>query len=144
MKHMALIVGILLGMVAYAGVARAGCPAPSKSVFTPGTKVIAALAGPNWSVATVESVAGTNYMVKYPDGGLGSLASTEIVPYPTEASGEDATSCYKVGDKVLAKAHGAIWRVATVSAIDGKTISVTFQDSTRSVVSLTEIVRYPR
>jgi len=144
MKRGLMFFVMFLGVMMYSCAISAGCPEPSKGALTPGTKVIAALAGPNWSVATIKSVAGKSYMVKYPDGGLGSLASAEVAAFPVAASGNDMMSCFAVGDKVLAKAHGDIWREATVRAIDGKTISVTFQDTTRTVVSMTEIVRYPR
>jgi hypothetical protein len=115
------------------------CTEPAKAVFKPGMKVIAALAGPNWQVAKVDSVSGSRIEVTFPDGGKGSLGSHEIVLFPSSTP-----PCFKQGDKVIAKAEKDIWRTAKIGEVKDDGAVVIFMNNKKQSKKFSEIARYPK
>lgn len=136
-----LLVALIVTAVSLS--ASAACTAPAVDL-KPGMKVIAALAGPNWAVAKVESIQGGTMTVKFTDGGLGSLGKGEVVAYPAALDGGGNLSCFSVGDKVIAPAQGDTWRTATVLSVTGETAEVKFADGRKKGFKLTEIVAQPK
>jgi hypothetical protein len=121
----------------------AECQEPQKVSFKTGMKVIAAIAGPNWGAAKVDSIKGGNITVKYSDGGLGSLQPREIAVHPDILYQGGSYPCFQPGDRVIAKSHGDIWRTATVTKVDGDKFEVRFYDKSTKTLKGNEIVRRP-
>lgn len=143
MKRIVACSVVLFVFVIAGGKAWSECKEPAKTQFKPGMKVIAALAGPNWAVAKIESVGKKDIMVKYADGGMGSLGKSEIAVHP-DASYHGSHPCFAAGDKVIAKAAGDTWRTATISSIKGENAEVTFADKKKKTLKQSEIVRQPK
>ncbi|MFA4875020.1 MAG: hypothetical protein WC956_08060 [bacterium] len=115
------------------------CAEQAKPAFKPGMKVIAALAGPNWQVAKVDSVKGGRIEVTFPDGGKGSVGSNELAPLPS-----DTPPCFRQGDKVIAKAEKDIWRTAKIGEVKDEGAVVIFMDKKKQTKKFSEIARYPK
>lgn len=130
-------------IAALASVASAACTQPIVEL-KPGMKVIAALAGPNWALATVDSVKGGTTVVTFNDGGLGSVGKGEVVAYPSALYGGGNPPCFSVGASVIAPAQGDTWRAATVLSISGDSAEVKFSDGRKKGFKLTEIVAQPK
>jgi hypothetical protein len=107
-------------------------------------KVVAPLAGPNWSVGKIESIKGGNVTVKDADGGLGSMKTSEVIPHPSVLYKDNAYPCFKTGDKVIAPLKGNIWRAATITSIEGDNAKVTLPDKKQIIVKQSELLRAPK
>jgi len=144
MKRSILCILVAAVAVSISTLSWAACKKPSVEI-KPGMKVIAAIAGPNWGVSKVESVDKKTINVKDADGGLGSLGKKDVVPHPSVLYHGDVKPCFNTGDKVLAKAQGSTWRIATIGKIDGDKADITFvMDKSKKTVKLDTIVPAPR
>ena len=126
------------------GNAAATCKEPTKPALSPGMKVVTPLAGPNWSVGKIESIKGRNVTVKDADGGLGSMKPSEVLPHPSVLYKDNSYPCFKAGDKVIAPLKGNIWRIATITSIEGDKATIAFTDKKQNVVKQVELLRAPK
>jgi hypothetical protein len=149
-RIVALIAGAATIAVAAAALAEkkveagALCKEPAKLTLAPGVKVISHLAGPNWSVGKVKSVKGKTIEVEDAGGGLGSMGSSDIVPYPDSLYHDRIAPCFKAGDKVLARTKGNIWREATVTDANQGKVTFTFLDNKTGTAGPLDLVRKPK
>ncbi|MBN1282256.1 MAG: hypothetical protein JXA24_00605 [Proteobacteria bacterium] len=144
MKRSILCILVVALAVSISTLSWAACKKPVVEI-KPGMKVIAAVAGPNWGVARVESVKKNKIMVKDAGGGLGSLGRKEVAPHPSALYRGNNKPCFGAGDKVLAQAQGGTWRIATVDKVTGDKAKITFvMDKSKKNVKLSAIVPAPR
>jgi len=143
MKKFLCFAFALAAIAIWTNSAWAECGEPGKVELRSGMKVIAPLAGPNWQVSKVDKISKNNITVKDSEGGLGSMKPGEVVAHPDVLYKGGTYPCFKSGDKVIAKAQGDIWRIATVSKVDDDKIEVRFMDKSKKTLKAKDIVRKP-
>ncbi len=142
MKRIIAFLAAAMVVTAFAFAAAAACELPTVEL-KPGMKVIAALAGPNWAVARVDAIKGAQVMVKFSDGGLGSLGKGEVVAHPSVLHRTGDVPCFQAGARVIAPAQGDTWRFATVLSVTGEKAEVKFADGKKRELKLTELAAQP-
>lgn len=101
--------------------------------FAVGAKIYSAWkGGHHWYPGTISAVGSGTYSIKYDDGDKESdVPASRIMKQDAEHP-----LSVKVGDKVLAKWSDGQWYDATVSAVEGGKVSVTYYDGFKQDTNL--------